>query len=80
MVRRDLVGQENRKLFEEWGVKRVRQMMAAGHFEAELRRPMAKWIAERDASALKWRRLAIVAGTFFVLIALLAVVLGGAGS
>jgi uncharacterized membrane protein len=80
MVRRNPIDPEERKLFEGWGVKRVRQMMAAGHFEAKLRRPMANWLAERDARASKWRQLAIIAAIVLALATLFAVVWSGAGS
>ena len=78
MARRDRVGEENRRQFKSWGTKQVREMMTAGHYEAEQRRPMAVWIAEKDAALARAKRLAIISGIVIVFIALFIILLGPA--
>jgi hypothetical protein len=78
--RQDLVGIENRKLFQRWGTKQVRQMVAAGHYEAEQRRPMLIWIAERDARSAKLKRWALIAGDVLAFVGFFFVLLGLEGA
>jgi hypothetical protein len=53
MAKRDQVSTEDRSQFEAWGIKRVREMIARGHYSAEQRRPMSVWIAEQDSKTTK---------------------------
>lgn len=76
MPKRDRISAENRRQFEDWGIKRVRQMISGGHYSDEQRRPMSVWIAEQDSK--KARRI-VLATTAAVLIILLAAVIGIAG-
>jgi len=72
MPKRERVSAEDRRQFETWGAKRVRQMIARGHYSAEQRRPMADWIAEQDSKTTK---KVVLLTTVLVLVILCAVII-----
>ena len=73
MAKRDRVSKEDRKQFETWGAKRVREMIAHGHYSAEQKRPMSVWIAEQDSKTTK---KVVLVTTALILVILCAVVCG----
>lgn len=77
MAKHDRVSEEDRRQFEAWGPKRVREMVAQGHYSAEQRRPMSVWIAEQDSKATK--RVVLVT-TALVVVVLCVVILGVASA
>jgi hypothetical protein len=77
MAKHDRVSDEDRRQFQAWGPKRVREMIAHGHYSAEQRRPMSAWIAEQDSKATK--RVVLVT-TVLALVVLCVVIFGVAGA
>jgi hypothetical protein len=77
VTKQDLIGEENRRCFETWGLKRVRQMVAAGHYDAEQRQPMLIWLAEKDARLAKRKRVVLVVGVVLVFVGLFIALLAG---
>ena len=75
----DRVGTENRKQFKSLGARRVREMLRAGQFDADQRRPMSIWVAEQDAKSARLKRFAIIFSSVAIFVALFMAVLGAVG-
>jgi hypothetical protein len=71
---------EHRRLFEKWGAAKVRRMAQSGHYDAELRRPMLAWIAEKDAKLSRMRQVALIVGLVLFFVGLFVVLLEGTGT
>ena len=80
MSRSDPIDEEHRRLFEKWGAAKVRRMVQSGHYDAELRRPMLAWIAEKNARLMRMRQALLIVGLVLFFVGLFVVLLEGTGT
>jgi hypothetical protein len=73
----DPIEEEHRRLFEKWGAAKIRRMVQSGHYDAELRRPMLAWIAEKNARLSRLRQVALIVGLVLLFVGLFVVLLEG---
>jgi len=78
MSHSDPINEEYRRLFEKWGAAKVRRMVQSGHYDAELRRPMLAWIAEKNTRLARIRQVALIVGLVLFFVGLFVVLLEGA--
>jgi hypothetical protein len=62
--------EEYRLLFEKWGAAKVRKMAQSGHYDAEMRRPLLAWIAEKNAKRSRMRQLVLITSLVLFFVAL----------
>jgi hypothetical protein len=74
----DPIDEEYRRLFEKWGTAKVRRMAQSGHYDAELRRPMLAWIAEKNVRLTRMRQLVLIVTLVLFFVGLFVVLLEGA--
>ena len=75
MSHSDPIDEEHRRLFEKWGAAKVRRMVQSGHYDAELRRPMLAWIAEKNTRLTRMRQAALIVGLVLFFVGLFVVLL-----
>jgi hypothetical protein len=74
----DQTDQEYRLLFEKWGAAKVREMARSGNYDAEMRRPLLTWLAEKDAKRSRGRQIVLIAGLILFFVALFVFLLKAA--
>jgi hypothetical protein len=78
MSHSDPIDEQYRRLFEKWGAAKVRRMAQSGHYDAELRRPMLAWIAEKNSRLTRMKQVALIVSLVLLFIGLFLVLLEGA--
>jgi hypothetical protein len=78
MSHSDPIDEQYRRLFEKWGAAKVRRMAQSGHYDAELRRPMLAWIAEKNIRLTRLKQVALIVSLVLLFIGLFLVLLEGA--
>jgi hypothetical protein len=78
MSHSDPIDEQYRRLFEKWGAAKVRRMAQSGHYDAELRRPMLAWIAEKNIRLTRLKQVALIVSLVLLFIGLFLVLLKGA--
>jgi hypothetical protein len=78
MSHSDPIDEQYRRLFEKWGAAKVRRMAQSGHYDAELRRPMLAWIAEKNIRLTRMKQVALIVSLVLLFIGLFLVLLEGA--
>jgi hypothetical protein len=71
--------EEYRQLFEKWGAAKVRRMAQAGHYDAEMRRPMHAWLEEKNARLARLRQVVLIVSLVLFFVGLFVVLLQGSG-
>jgi hypothetical protein len=69
------IDEEYRQLFEKWGATKVRKMAQAGHYDAEMRRPMHAWLAEKNARLARTRQVILIVSLVLFFVGLFVVLL-----
>jgi len=77
MSHSDPIDEQYRRLFEKWGTAKVRRMAQSGHYDAELRRPMLAWIAEKNTRLTRMRQVVLIVSLVLFFVGLFVVLLEG---
>jgi hypothetical protein len=78
MSHSDPIDEQYRRLFEKWGAAKVRRMAQSGNYDAELRRPMLAWIAEKNTRLARMRQVVLIVSLVLFFVGLFVVLLEGA--